>query len=303
MARITAIALLLALSGMAHADMSEEDISKDVSVTDDAPFTAAELQSALESRLESSPGLPIHVSMAPDGAALVTVGDFRRGVSLRGAEHHQAARRVALAIVDLIEHQVRPEPVRPEPKQLPAPTKLAAVQAPASESIEVSASSGRTPRARPDLQLAAFARFRRDFGGAAALSYRGLYAASGLAGGDSLIHNEDAALLRWDTRVGWQIESPIPSLLVAVTAVVEAQHITYSDSLGREARWHTRVGAGAAASYEFLAGESWGLVASAGLDAFASRQTYRIDSDTVAATGYLDPWISLGVSIAPGGAQ
>lgn len=273
-------AALLFVCLLASVARAAEPRSLRVTSTGDLPFSQADLKMALKLRIPlvkfAKDGLlPVaEVRAMPGGRAVITVGDARRSVSLAGLTGPDAARIVALLILDLastIQSADDAEQAKPAPP------------APPSDRVTVAISPRLSLGARqwaaafePNLDLAV--KVSRLF----------------------LLHVE--AGFTWT--VAGDGAAKLTLLEVPVRAGAGLRYRWFEARVGLALRPYWVSGAGEDSGA--LVGATVGLYfrrlfsrwlvayAAVGVDLFSRRKTFRVDGDTVMTTGHAVPWLGLG---------
>lgn len=265
--RLSAAALVCAARA-ARADIPAIDIGPG------AGIDSAQLHDALRGRIEHAGTLPpVHIEAIPGGVAIVVAG-HRREVPLGGATGLEAARLVALAMVDLLD-----EPAAADG---------------ADEDRNNDAADEPTPPAPLEVAV---------LGGAA--QWSGMLATAGIdmtvpvaghrigveVAGGSLVTGTlhlDAGLLRLSA-VG-------RSGIFEARGSLVAAPIRAGDDDGDTT---VLFGAGASVRARLPLSGNARFVIAAGTDVFATRTEYSVGGMALAATPWLAPWMTLGFEVAP----
>jgi hypothetical protein len=227
---------------------------------DDAPFSAADLASALRVRVNAA--LAVHVVGAGDHVT-VAIGDTTRDVELGGRTGPDAARLVALAVVDLAL-----DDLAVVPKSAP-PASALSVELLGSATVWTGVLAGATA----DLALAKGRWI-------AALDVSGTEHVSGTLG-VAAAPVRACAGLRLD-----QLE------LRGGVAIVPTW---VSDGTGDQV---TLLGVTASARLRLMVTSKLGFVAAVGADAYGTQTVYHLGMSTI-ATPWVAPWLAAGMELVP----
>lgn len=246
--------IVIVCAGQAHAERAVRVVA------DGAPFTAAELTAALRVRLPAD-GAAVDVRViASDGARVtVAVGDTTRDIELGGRTGAEAARLVALAIVDLAFDDLAMPPAAP--RAAPIGIELDVVGSATAWSDVLAGGAGGITVARDgwlgSLEVAAVTRVV------------------------GTLHA---------TNVPVRACAGVRSGPVEVRAGAVIAPVWVSDGVGDQV---TLVGGTASVKLRF-AGH---FVAAAGADAFTTQTTYRLGMTSI-ATPWVAPWVTAGMELA-----
>ncbi len=253
-----------------------------------APFSADDLAEALSLRLPAGSTVPMQVSLEPDHRVVVRLAGVSRAVDIRGLDGHDAARRVALACLDLME-----------------------------------SNRAAAPAAAPDASLDASLDARQaDFGGPPALAMA-LVGRSGAGLGVELqvplgwiaMHGHADLLSRTASGNDRFRELPVRlgagvpwrrgrwSAMAALDAIAAPHWIEAEDGDRTYAEQRLRFGGGATASLSVELTHGVGLIAIAALDIYATRQRYLVGSSERFDTGRVEPWAGAGLQVDLGGGR
>lgn len=223
------------------------------------PFAADELATALRMRLPDGAPLDVTVLPAGDDHVRVAIGDTTRDLDLGGRSGPDAARLVALEIVDLALDDLATLP--PQPRA--TPTRFAV-----------------------DLTGSASAWVGMLAGGAldVSLAHGRFVGAVELAAGERVLGDLHVTALPLRASAGWRAGG------LELRGGAVAAPLFVSDGTGDQT-----VLLGATASARLHAGR---FVFAAGADAFATRTTYQLRMTTI-QTPWIGPWIALGMELAP----
>jgi len=288
----------------AAAPARAQEPQLDLRIEGDLPFRADQLTDALRLRLHDRELAPTVTVIGDGDVVRVRMAGKERVVALEGTSGLAAARRVALAVVDLAELEATPPQLAPVPARAPA-----AAPAPARTDAEAAASaetpslrvtgSVRAPRP-PRLALAMYPAVQVDaHGGAvpgaaleASLALGGAWCATvqvgWQAGPDATAGGERVAMTELPVRAG--VGQRRGALAWRATAIA----LPYRVSGGRG---HTGMELGAGASLAlFVPVGAVTLVVAAGADGFAGRTRFQIHGEDAVATPRLAGWIGAGVA-------
>jgi hypothetical protein len=249
---------------VAHADPPSIDVAPG------AEIDAAQLQEALRGRIPTSGPVP-HVRIeAIAGGVAISVAGRRREVPLNGATGAEAARLVALAMVDLLDDPAPPEPADQVVAEPSAPV----------QPVEVGLAGG-------------------------ASEWNGLLATAGVAvtvpAGSHLI-GIDAAGGRVVTGALHLDAGLVRLSAIGRMSVFEARgSIVAAPVLVGDGNGDATVlfGFGASVSARVPITGTARFVMTGGADLFANRTEYAVAGMPVAATPWLAPWMTLGFEVAP----
>lgn len=252
--RLLGLIATVALAGQAHAERAVRVVA------DGAPFTADELAAALRVRLPAD-GAAVDVRViASDGARVtIAIGDTTRDVELGGRTGAEAARLVALAIVDLaLDDLAMPPPI--EARGAPVAVHLAVLGSATAWSDVLAGAAGELAVGRDSwlgsLEVAAATRVVGNLHAANVV----VRAQAGVRSGPFVI------------RAG---------------GVIAPVWVSAGD--GDQV---TLVGATASVKVRF----GGHFVAAAGADAFTTQTTYRLGMATI-TTPWVAPWVDVGMEL------
>jgi hypothetical protein len=264
-------------------------------VADKLPFAPEELVDAVALRLgvaaQGERAAP-RVRVRADGdGVLITVGECapdevckERHVALGGLEGTAAARRVALAAIDLVRAEAlppaRPPDVKPPRFEL---TALPALAAGSNLGAEPSLSAG--ARLAGAGTLGASWRLVRDLRLAIELGYSGGPAAT-VDGAAVSLHQLPAR-----AGLGWRVAWPAVALEARLSAVVAGYWL-----VGAAARSGTLGGASAALWLTAPTGTRVRATVALGVDAFANRDRFTVHGQLALATERVAVWLGAGLS-------
>ena len=258
----------------------------DVDVGQGVPFSPAQLQAAIDART-APPIPPVAVRAGVPGTVVVTVGGVERIVPTGDQRGEDAARLVALHVVDLI------APVRSSPAALAAPAALA----------------GRAGGDARSTSPAARWRLRASSGGGRGLSQLDPWLVSGAL-------DIDAVFERWRIGAGvvwWHALVEVPGtihelrydtllLRARVAAAIGPFEIAAGPNVGTFQVGAIRqvagalVGAGAEVRSVWRLTGRWHLVATAAADAVHHRVNVSANGDRYATTPYATLLATVGVA-------
>ena len=247
------VLLLLAIPAGARAERT-------VNVTaTGTPFDADALASALRVRLPDGAPLAVTVQAAGDDHVRVAIGDTTRDLDLGGRAGPDAARLVALEIVDLALDDLA---------QLPPPERHAPVRFSADLMSSASAWVGVIAGGSLDLSLG-----RGNIRGALELAL-----------GERVIGDLHVTAVPVRATVGWRSGG------LELRGGVVVAPVFVSDGAGDQT-----VMPGATVSARLHAGR---FVLAAGADGFATQTTYQLHTMTV-VTPWVAPWVAIGMELTP----
>jgi hypothetical protein len=263
--RLTAVALACAAPA-ARAEVPTIDIGPG------AGIDVVLLHDALRGRIETAGTLPlVHIDAIPGGVAIAVAGR-RREVPLDGATGREAARLVALAMVDLLG-----EPA-------------------AADGADGDRSNDVVARPAPSVEVGVH-------GGASRWS--GLLATAGV---DVVVH-ADGHLIGIEAAAGSLVTGAlhldagfVRASAVARRGVFEARGSLVAAPLrvgDGDGDTTLLFGVGASVSARLPLTSMACVVVSGGADLFATRTEYAVGGMPVAATPWLAPWMTLGFEVAP----
>jgi|JI10StandDraft_1071094.scaffolds.fasta_scaffold30505_3 hypothetical protein len=250
-------------------------------VPPDAPFTSAQLARALARRAEGRvmPALEI-VYLA--GRVEVRVVDRRVAVDLAGQAGVDAARVVALAILDALE---------------PAPLPARGATPPAEPRVDLPTGAPAPAWEAPTLTLGVLGTMgtRAAVRGELGVRLGGRLWVVVDAGRASTATSGTLRLTRYPLHAAIATQLPFGPGAVEVRAGAAA---TIEHARATRTTSQTVFGAGVAVAYLLpVASPRVRLAATGGLDAYATARTYTIDSVTRAASDRLAWWTGVGLSV------
>jgi len=267
--------IVLCVSSPAWADRA---IAVDVDAR--APFAAAELEQALRVRVAASgPSIDVQVRLSDDGdRVIVTARGGSEAVPLGGRAGEDAARLVALVAVDLMFDDLA---VAPSPPPRP-PSAVAIAAHPVASRPPVTIGV-----------LGAVAQWNGALAGATidVAVPRGSWILAADLGGGQLVGG-GIDLRGAIVRLGGGARVGAIDLRAGLTFVP----IDVADGAGDQT---ILAGAGASARLRIPIAARSNVIVAAGVDAFATHTTYRMDGMDVTSTPWVAPWIAAGMEVAP----
>jgi hypothetical protein len=255
--RLTFTAIAIAM--MCGRAQAERVVSVDA---EGAPFAADDLAAALRLRLTSD-GAPVSVQVRPTTAGRVTVdiGDTSRDIDLEGRTGRDAARLVALEIIDLALDDLAVVPERKHQHEI-------AIELLGSATAYASALAGAT----------ASLAYVRD-------AWVGALEVSGGERIDGDLHMSGATVRACAGIRVADLELRA-GLAIAPTWV--------SNGAGDQT---TMLGATASARLQLPVSPGTRVVLAVGADAYATQTTYRLGMEAI-TTPWIAPWVGLGMELA-----
>ena len=242
-----------------------------IDVGPDVPFEAGQIEVALRGRLDAVADVPptVHIVARAWGVE-IQVASLHREVALDGRTGSDAARLVALAMLDLLEQ-------------------------PAAETVDDVALPEPAPRS-PSLELSAY-------GGAAMWTHTLTSLGAGVVvPAGSHLFAIDAAAGRLSSGDFQLTTATLRVAAVARTGPLEARGgLVVAPLFVSEGDGDTTVlfGLGGSVAYRAGVGERVRLVMRAGADFYATRTEYTNMGVPAASTPWLAPWFALGIEVTP----
>jgi hypothetical protein len=255
--------------------------------TGELPFTAGELADAVALRLPlADDGFEVGVAPAGADAVRVTLRAKERLVALEGRKGPAAARRVALAVVDLAGAEAAPDTLPPEPELAPAPRSVTPKPAPPAIVLRRAPAAwlGLLPTVTPAaLGVAADASLRLRGPVRATLQ-----AGVRLGGPSAAVGGVDVSMARLALRAGVAFaRGPVE---LRLEGVVEPYRVSGAGDGVDVAHGGALAGAGATV----VARLPRGFFAGGGVDLFANRADFRVRGKSAFTTARVAPWLGVG---------
>lgn len=266
------------------------------------PFSEAQLAEALALRVPSA--AKVRVRAADADAALASCGEKTRLVPLLGATGPAAARRIALAITDLLEPDLNiPLSALPEPS--PVTATVAAIAAPPPRVVAAAVPPSIVPQEEPlsaiTLLGGALGPARLSFSAAADISFAAFDSLS-IFGGAGLIFTPPvesfgATLQSWRIPIRGGVGYRISAFEVRASAVATVHLLFAEDSNGdRYDRSEVLPGAGGSVLYYLPISRTVDFTAAAGADYFVLHRRFTVRAEPVFDTERVVIWGSAGVT-------
>jgi len=234
-----------------------------------------EIQRAVALRIPDERELQIKVRAAGPGEAQISIEGKTRVVRLDGKTGSQAARRLALAIVDLALTEAQPLPPPPPPDE-----PRAVLSAWPTVGI---GNSGAQPWVSG--RVSASVRLWRFLRGTVAIGYGG--------GPTASVDGVDVNLQTLPLRVGLAGRPPEFPVEVRVDALIEPY---WGRAYGAVRASGTMFGVGAAALFHLPRRKRLQAVIATGLDVFASRVELTVNGQTALGTERVIVWVGVGLA-------
>jgi len=244
----------------------------------DLPFSEAEVQAALNARSPLLGRVSSVLVRGEGGHASVEVNGARRDVDLGGGTGEEAARLVAVLVLDLAQTDNPPIASIQAPAAAPAAARAPWRVGIAGSLLVPWGQAGLLAHAEPTAELAA--EVGLGVGAFVSAGYRRVEAGEGttaLAMDEIPIRAGVTARRRWfEARLGGTVRPH------GVSGVGSNRGILWGGMASGSARWR-------------LASDL-AIVFTAGLDVFRNRFVFDVGKDTVLSTAWLVPWLGAGLS-------
>jgi hypothetical protein len=264
------------------------------------PFTEGELVDAVAIRLPLDAEAKRTVSVRPAGedAVSIEVESKRRVIVLLGDRGAQAARRVALAILDLALDAADLPPLGPESRLKPAPTTSVAVTNPAlhiepshwTARARIAALGGASRAAATDATINVSGII--DGSIALAESLRLGFGAGYTRGTRTSIDAFALSLDSFPLRAGLSYVLPTPQIEIRASGIVTP----YAVSAGPASTSGANAGAELALLYFQPISDDLDAAAAIGVDGYATRDEFHVHGKSAFATERVAVWAAIGVA-------